>query len=92
MNTMELAKLLKESMHLSSIKKAIVARQGLSKLIIELLKSGQEFRIPKVGTLYVKVVPARSIYDPRTGEMRELPERRKVKFKVARAIREIINE
>lgn len=87
-----MAKLFKESMHLSSIKKAIVARQGLSKLIVAILKEGKEFRIPKVGTLYIKTVPARSIYDPKTGEMRELPERKKVKFKVARSLREFINE
>jgi len=56
-------------------------------VIREALMEGESVRIPGLGIFYVKQRPQRSAINPKTGMRLTLPQRRVVKFKVARDLK-----
>lgn len=55
------------------------------------LECGEAVRISGFGKFEVRVRPARPARNPRTGEMVQVPERRIVRFRPGRGLRETVN-
>ena len=56
-------------------------------VIREALTEGESVRIPGLGILYIQQRPQRIAINPKTGMRLTLPQRRVVKFKVARDLK-----
>lgn len=59
--------------------------------IKEALLTEGTVKLSGFGTFTVKVLPAATKHNPRTGELINLPERKRIKFKVAPALTEALN-
>lgn len=68
---------------------AIIA--GFFRVTEAALKSHGEIKWPHIGTFVVKDIPARKVRSPRTGEMVDAPAHRKVSFKPATALKDVVN-
>jgi len=55
----------------------------------EAIKEGKPTRIFDLGTFYVKDVPPRKARNPRTGELVKVPAKKALKFKAAKAYKDI---
>lgn len=59
--------------------------------IKEALLLGDTVKLSGFGSFAVKVLPAANKHNPRTGELINLPERKRIKFKVSHAFTEALN-
>ena len=62
--------------------------QALAEMAWKEAKNG--FTIPGVGKLVLREQKARMVKHPRTGEMKEVPKRKKLKFLVSKTAREAV--
>lgn len=92
MNKPDFMKKVKESLELSSLDKADETVTKLSKLIVEIVKSGEEVNFGDLGKFEVKEVDARKARNPRTGETIDVPAKRAMKFKVSKKAKDMMNQ
>lgn len=92
MNKPDFMKKVKEALELSSIEKADETVTKLSKLVVELVKSGEEICLGELGKFDVKEVAARKARNPRTGETIDVPAKRVMKFKVSKKAKDMLNQ
>ena len=92
MNKPDFMKKVKEALELPSIDKADDTVTKLSKLVVELVKSGEEVCFGDLGKFSVKEVAARKARNPRTGEMVEVPAKKAMKFKVVKKTKDMLNQ
>lgn len=92
MRRLELMKKLKPALKHKSIKLCNEAFNDMCEVIIQQLKEGNQVRLPHIGVFYVETVPTCSKRNPRTGELIEVPEHKKVKFKQVYELKQLINE
>lgn len=71
--------------------KALEAWSALGTAIGEALLAGEDVPLPVVGKLKVRTAKARNLINPATGEMMEVPERRKVALVMSKGMREALN-
>lgn len=92
MNKHEFMSKVKETLELSSIDKANDTVNKLSKLIVDLVKSGEEVSFGDLGKFVVKESAARKGRNPQTGEVIDIPAKRAMKFKIAKKAKDSINQ
>lgn len=92
MNKQDFMKKVKESLELSSIDKADETVTKLSKLIAEIVNSGEEVCFGDLGKFSVKESAARKGRNPRTGETVDIPAQRSMKFKLAKKTKDMLNK
>ena len=87
MTTVEMVKLISEK---KSLKKADVAAvlEGVVETMTEELKAGRDVSLNGVGIFKCAVQKARTCRNPKTGEPVEVPEKKTVKFKIAKSLKE----
>ena len=83
MNKADFTKKVKETLELQSIAKADETVDKLSNLIIELVKSGEEFQFGNLGKFAVKESAARKGRNPQTGETIDIPAKRSIKLRLS---------
>lgn len=92
MNKQDFMKKVKEALELHSIDKADETVTKLSKLVVELVKSGEEVYLGELGKFCVNEVAARKARNPRTGETIDVPAKRVMKFKVSKKAKDAMNQ
>lgn len=92
MNKYEFMGKVKETLELSSIDKANDTVNKLSKLIVDLVKSGEEVSFGDLGKFVVKESAARKGRNPQTGEVIDIPAKKAMKFKIAKKAKDSINQ
>ena len=92
MNKHEFMGKVKETLELSSIDKANDTVNKLSKLIVDLVKSGEEVNVGDLGKFVVKESAARKGRNPQTGEVIDIPAKKAMKFKIAKKAKDSINQ
>lgn len=92
MNKHEFMGKVKETLELSSIDKANDTVNKLSKLIVDLAKSGEEVNFGDLGKFVVKESAARKGRNPQTGEVIDIPAKKAMKFKIAKKAKDSINQ
>lgn len=92
MNKHEFMSKVKETLELSSIDKANDTVNKLSKLIVDLVKSGEEVSFGDLGKFVVKESAARKGRNPQTGEVIDIPAKKAMKFKIAKKAKDSINQ
>ena len=92
MNKHEFMGKVKETLELSSIDKANDTVNKLSKLIVDLVKSGEEVNFGALGKFVVKESAARKGRNPQTGEVIDIPAKKAMKFKIAKKAKDSINQ
>ena len=50
----------------------------LFEVLAELIRAGEEIRLPRIGTLYLKKFPARKARNPKTGETVQVAPRKRL--------------
>lgn len=55
--------------------------ERIGDVVGSMLRSGQEVKLPGIGTLRPATTAARTAFNPATGETVEVPERKTVKFR-----------
>lgn len=60
--------------------------------LAELIASGDEVHIPKLGTFYVKTVQERAARNPQTGESVMVPPHKRVGFKCSTTLKHAVNQ
>ncbi len=60
-------------------------------IIREALAQGQRISLPGLGSFFVELHAARMGRNPRTGETIAIPARRRIHFKMAKGLRELVN-
>ena len=88
----DFARKVKETLELSSMKEANRIIDGMVKVISDTMKDGEGITLPGIGKFEVATRAARTCRNPQTGEAVEVPEKKVVKFKVASAIKNVVNE
>lgn len=88
----DFARKIKEELQLSSMKDASAVLNGFSKIITEVLESGDGVTLPGIGKLEVVTRSPRKGHNPITGESIEIPEKKAVRFKATSAIKEAVNK
>ena len=91
MNKSEIISILSDGIGLTKVETTAVV-DGLIATIRYALKSEQQFEIRGLGTFKVVTRKARKFKNPYTGEVRELPERKSLVFRVANDLKRYINE
>lgn len=66
--------------------KALEVTEAMLTTILDSLRAGEEVRFLGFGTFSVAKIAARKSRNPRTGESIDLPERKRVKFKVSKKV------
>lgn len=66
-------------------------QKALYAIIREVLAQGQKIPLPGLGSFSVELHPARMGRNPRTGESIAIPARRRIHFKVAKGLRQLLN-
>lgn len=92
MNKSDFMKKVKESLELSSLDKADETVTKLSKLIVELVKSGEEICFGDLGKFSVKESAARKGRNPQTGETIDIPAKRSLKLKISKKTKDTLNQ
>jgi len=64
--------------------------EGLNELLTQCLKKGYKVPLLGLGKLYVRKSKARNGRNPATGEAIKIPAKKKVKFSVAKALKEAV--
>ena len=88
----DLVKKLKIALKQSSLPKSNDMFIEVCNVIIQQLKEGTSVRLPHIGMFYVETMAPCSKRDPRTGELLEIPERRRLRFKPAKGFNKLLNE
>lgn len=70
-----------------SKKEAKTVLEAFNAKIIEVLKSEKKVKLPGLGIFVVKVRKARTGRNPKTGETIQIPEKKVVKFRVAKDVK-----
>lgn len=91
MTKAELVSALAEAASLDK-KKSNFVLDTLSEIIIQEVSEGGAVTLPNVGKIFYRERPARSVRNPRTGDKIEKPADRAIKFTVAKAIKDSINQ
>lgn len=66
-------------------------QKALYAIIREALAQGQKIPLPGIGSFSVELHAARMGRNPRTGESIAIPARRRIHFKAAKGLRELLN-
>jgi len=70
-----------------SKKEAKTVLEAFNAKIIEVLKSEKKVKLPGLGIFVVKLRKARTGRNPKTGETIQIPEKKVVKFRVAKDVK-----
>lgn len=70
-----------------SKKEAKTVLEAFNSKIIEVLKSEKKVKLPGLGIFVVKLRKARTGRNPKTGETIQIPEKKVVKFRVAKDVK-----
>jgi nucleoid DNA-binding protein len=92
MNKPDFMKKVKEALELSSVDKADETVSKLSKLVVELVKSGEEVNFGDLGKFSLKESAARKGRNPQTGETIDIPAKRSMKFKLVKKTKDMLNQ
>lgn len=92
MNKPDFMKKVKESLELSNLDKADETITKLSKLIVEIVKSGEEVSFGDLGKFSLKESAARKGRNPQTGETIDIPAKRSMKFKLLKKAKDMLNQ
>lgn len=92
MNKPDFMKKVKEALELSSVDKADETVSKLSKLVVELVKSGEEVSFGDLGKFSLKESAARKGRNPQTGETIDIPAKRSMKFKLVKKTKDMLNQ
>lgn len=87
-----LIKKLKPVLKQSSLEKCNDMFNDLCDFIVKHLKEGNQIRLPHIGIFFVETKPPCSKRNPKTGEMIEVPERKRVRFRPAKSLNNLLNE
>ena len=89
MTKTQIVKELAESVEISK-KQAVSALESLTKMAVREAKKGAGFTLPGLGKLVLVNRSARVGRNPKTGEPIQIPAKRVVKFRVAKACKEAV--
>jgi nucleoid DNA-binding protein len=92
MNKPDFMKKVKEALELSNVDKADEIVSKLSKLVVELVKSGEEVSFGDLGKFSLKENAARKGRNPHTGETIDIPAKRSMKFKLVKKTKDMLNQ
>lgn len=92
MTKSELVKKTKEIMNLRSDKAATEVVDGFTKVLMELISSGEEISLGGLGKFTPTVKAERKCRNPKTGEEVVVPEKKSFKFKPSTTIKRMMNE
>ena len=87
MTKAEMVKLISER---KSLKKAdvVAVLEGVVELMTEELQAGRDVAVNGIGIFKCAVQKARTCRNPKTGEAIPVPERKTIKFKIAKSLKE----
>ena len=71
-------------------KQAVAVLEGLTSTIVGSLKKGEPLKLPGLGTFKKVQTKARMGRNPQTGEAIKIPARKKVRFTVAKPLKEAV--
>jgi DNA-binding protein HU-beta len=90
MTKKDFVKVLADGMSVSQ-KDAEKAFNGVFDAIANSLLSGEEVSIPKFGKFVPAVQGARTCRNPKTGDTIEVPEKKAIKFKPSKTLKDFVN-
>jgi len=88
----ELLDKIKKDLELSSRQIANDTLEGITDIILDVVKEEGKLKIPGFGTFTLKKTKAKIGRNPRTGEAVEIAEKKSIKFKSEKTIDEWLNE
>lgn len=92
MTKSEFVEKIKHECNLKSHKVSAELVDNFVKVLTESLKNGEEVNFLGFGKFTCENVPARTCRNLQTGEMIEVPERKRVKFKASASLKKVVNE
>lgn len=88
----EFSRVVQRVCHLRSRKAALLLIDGFIESIIEVLKSGENLKLNKLGKFTVKLHESFETRDPKTGNKIMSKPKRLVKFSVCKYLKRVVNE